>query len=167
MTAQEASFEMIDSMPYFLKSPNSCAITIDEQSVRAMMPNRILGVSGPSAAYAPPTQPFGIPAVLSLAFWGGVWGILFALVQLAFPRGGRYWGAAFLFGALFPSLVAWLMVLPLKGLPAGSGLHPAVLATAFLINGVWGMGTGLGLRLLAGVPTCGINCGLPVRTQPT
>src|SRR5262250_2210357 len=59
---QEAPFEIVDSMPYFLKSPNSCAITIEEQSVRAMMPNRILGVSGPSAAYAPPTQPLGIPA---------------------------------------------------------------------------------------------------------
>src|SRR5262245_55956634 len=62
---QEASFEMVDSIPYFLKSPNSCAITIEEQSVRAIMPNRILGVSGPSAAYAPPTQPFGIPANIS------------------------------------------------------------------------------------------------------
>ena len=39
ITAQEASFEIVDSMPYFLNSPSSWAITIDEQSVRAMMPN--------------------------------------------------------------------------------------------------------------------------------
>jgi hypothetical protein len=50
MTAHEASFEMVDSMPCFLKRPSSCAITMVEQSVRAMMPKRILGVSGPSAA---------------------------------------------------------------------------------------------------------------------
>ena len=50
ITAQDASFEMIDSIPCFLNKPNSCAITIDEQSVKAMIPNRTLVVSGPSAA---------------------------------------------------------------------------------------------------------------------
>ena len=43
IAAQEASLEIVDSMPYFLNSPNSCAITIDEQSVKAMMPIRMLG----------------------------------------------------------------------------------------------------------------------------
>jgi hypothetical protein len=27
------------------------------------------------------TRPFGVPAMLSLAFWGGVWGVLFASVD--------------------------------------------------------------------------------------
>src|SRR5258705_5851615 len=62
MTAHDASFEIVDSMPYFLKSPSSWAITIDEQSVRAMMPILTFGVSGPSAAYTPPAQPVGNPA---------------------------------------------------------------------------------------------------------
>src|SRR6185503_17632517 len=62
MTAHDASFEIVDSIPYFLKSPSSCAITIDEQSVSAMMPIRTLGVSGPSAAYTPPAQFAGSPA---------------------------------------------------------------------------------------------------------
>ena len=95
-----------------------------------------------------PTRPFGVPAVFSLAFWGGVWGILFALVQRSFPRGGAYWVAAFLFGAILPSLVALMVVLPLKGRPMGGGWHPPLLLTAFLINGVWGIGTGLILKLL-------------------
>jgi hypothetical protein len=34
------------------------------------------------------TLPFGVPAVISLAFWGGVWGIIFGLVDNRFPRGG-------------------------------------------------------------------------------
>jgi len=50
ITAHEASLEIVDSMPYFLKRPSSCAITMVEQSVSAMMPKRILDVSGPSAA---------------------------------------------------------------------------------------------------------------------
>ena len=95
-----------------------------------------------------PTRPFGVPAVFSLAFWGGVWGILFALVQRSFPRGGAYWVAAFLFGAILPSLVALMVVLPLKGRPVGGGWHPPLLLTAFLINGIWGIGTGLILKFL-------------------
>jgi hypothetical protein len=89
------------------------------------------------------THPFGIPVVFSLAFWGGIWGVIFALIQERFPRGGRYWITAFAFGAVFPSLVALLVVLPLKGLPMGGGWHWQLLLTAFLINGIWGIGTGL------------------------
>ncbi|MGH7930580.1 MAG: hypothetical protein ACREQV_22650 [Candidatus Binatia bacterium] len=87
------------------------------------------------------TRPFGVPAVFSLAFWGGVWGILFALIHDGFPRGGGYWVTAFLFGAILPSLVALLVVLPLKGRPLGGGWHPPLLLTAFLVNGAWGIGT--------------------------
>ena len=92
------------------------------------------------------TQPFGIPAVFSLAFWGGVWGILFAVIDGKFPSRGGYWVTAFLFGAILPSLVALLVVLPLKGRPMGGGWHLPLLLTAFLINGAWGIGTGLILR---------------------
>jgi hypothetical protein len=46
------------------------------------------------------TQPFGVPAVISLAFWGGIWGILFVLIEGRFPPRGAYWVMAFLFGAL-------------------------------------------------------------------
>ena len=94
------------------------------------------------------TEPFGVPAVFSLAFWGGIWGILFALSERKFARGSGYWMAAFLFGAVLPSLVALLIVLPLKGQPVGGGWHPTLLLTAFLINGAWGVGTGLILRAL-------------------
>jgi hypothetical protein len=96
------------------------------------------------------TQPFGVPAMLSLAFWGGVWGILFAKIEGRFPPRGAYWVVAFLFGAVLPSLVARLVVLPLKGQPMGGSWHPPLLLTSFLINGAWGIGTGLFLRALSG-----------------
>ena len=95
------------------------------------------------------THPFGIPAFLSLSFWGGIWGILFALIHDRFPRGGAYWVVAFLFGAVLPSLVALLVVLPLKGRPVGGGWHLPLLVTAFLINGAWGIGTALILKALS------------------
>ena len=90
-----------------------------------------------------PTNPFGIPAVISLAFWGGIWGILFALIQGGFPRGVGYWLTAFVFGGIAASLVALVIVLPLKGQPMGGGWHPSMLLRAFIINGAWGIGTGL------------------------
>jgi len=96
-----------------------------------------------------PTQPFGVPAVFSLAFWGGVWGIIYALVDRLFPPGGGYWVTAFLFGAIFPTLVALFVVIPLKGGPLAGGFNPMLMLTALLINGAWGIGTGLILKGLA------------------
>jgi hypothetical protein len=94
------------------------------------------------------THPFGVPAVISLAFWGGLWGIVFELVDDRFPGSGGYWVMAFLFGAVFPSLIALFVVIPLKGGPIGGGWHAPLLLTAFLINGAWGIGTGLILKAL-------------------
>jgi hypothetical protein len=94
------------------------------------------------------TRPFGVPAMLSLAFWGGVWGVVFAFVHGQFPRGVAYWAAALLFGAVLPSLVALFVVLPLRGQPLAHAWPVPVLETAFLVNGAWGIGTGLILRTL-------------------
>src|SRR6185436_9224621 len=46
MAAQLAPFTTVELMPYFLNMPFSCAITIGEQSVSAIMPKRMSGVSG-------------------------------------------------------------------------------------------------------------------------
>ena len=50
MAAQLAPLAMVALMPYFLKNPFSCAITIGELSVSAMIPKRRFGVSGASLA---------------------------------------------------------------------------------------------------------------------
>jgi len=91
----------------------------------------------------------GVPQVLSYAFWGGVWGILFSIVHRRFPAHGGYWVTAFLFGAILPPAVQLLVVLPLKGQPVGGGWHLALLITAFLVNGAWGIGTALILEGLS------------------
>ena len=106
-----------------------------------------LATFGPFSMAA--TSPFGIPAVFSLAFWGGIWGILFAQLEGSFPKRGGYWAVTFLFGAILPSLFALLIVLPLKGKPMGGGWHAPLLLTAFFINGAWGIGTGLILKKLS------------------
>jgi hypothetical protein len=93
------------------------------------------------------TAPLGVPQVISLAFWGGVWGVLFAAIRHRLPRGGLYWLYAFLFGACFPTLVAWFIVAPLKGLPIAGGWQLNRMLTGFLINGAWGLGTALLLAI--------------------
>jgi hypothetical protein len=97
-----------------------------------------------------PVLPFHVPQFVSLAFWGGVWGIVFVLVEGAIARSpGGYWVGAIVFGAIFPTLVAWFVVLPMKGLPASLGFHfPGVLVGP-IVNGLWGLGTAVFLMLMA------------------
>ncbi len=129
------------------------ATLIFHQLMLAILRSLELAPFGPFSMAA--THPFGVPAVVSLAFWGGIWGMLFALVDRSFPRKVGYWIFACLFGAILPSLVALLLVLPLKGRPMGGGWRLPLLVTAFLVNGAWGIGTGLllkGLRDWFGSP---------------
>ncbi len=90
-----------------------------------------------------PTQPFHVPTIWSLAFWGGVWGVIFGIVDRYFGRGAGYWISAIVFGAFALSLVAWFVVAPMKAQPLAGGWNGAVLITGLLVNGAWGLGTAL------------------------
>jgi hypothetical protein len=87
-----------------------------------------------------PTRPFGVPAVFSLSFWGGVWGIILGLI-LVRARGARFWWIALIVGAVAPTLVAGLVVAPLKGMPVGG--NAKLFAVGLIVNGVWGVATAL------------------------
>lgn len=96
-----------------------------------------------------PVPPLGVPAVLSLAFWGGLWGIaLWWLIRGA--QGGAYWALAVGLGALLPSLVALVVVFPLKGGAFFAGGDPKILIGALLLNGAWGLGVAWLMRVLPG-----------------
>jgi hypothetical protein len=96
-----------------------------------------------------PTEPFGVPQIWSLVFWGGVWGAVFAAMLTRFD-GARLVTVSTLLGAALPTLVAWFVVAPLKGQPLAAGFEPLLMAAGFVLNGAWGFGTGLGLVLLGG-----------------
>ncbi|MFZ3238259.1 MAG: hypothetical protein WA184_23165 [Stellaceae bacterium] len=91
-----------------------------------------------------PVPPFGVPQFLSLAFWGGVWGIVFVLAERVIARSpGGCWAGAVIFGAVFPTGFSWLVVAPLKHLPLGYGFRFPGLLVGPIVNGLWGLGTAL------------------------
>lgn len=93
----------------------------------------------PSAPFAMDSvPPLGVPAVLSLAFWGGVWGWPVWWLMRRF-RGMGYWLSGIGAGAVGPTAVALLVVFPLKGREVGLDMVPAGL----LVNAAWGLGLAL------------------------
>ncbi|WP_207792074.1 hypothetical protein [Siccirubricoccus phaeus] len=88
-----------------------------------------------------PVPPLGVPQVISIAFWGGVWGALLALLLRALPVPALLFGL--LFGAVVPTLVAFTLVASLKGLPLWAGGNRQIWARALLYDGAWGWGTAL------------------------
>lgn len=95
------------------------------------------------------TKPFGVPQVISLAFWGGVWGVLLGLVlmrvRMSIANRSAYWLVALVFGAIAPTLVAMFVVAPLKGRPPGGDAK--TFAIGLLVNAAWGVGTAALYRL--------------------
>ena len=95
-----------------------------------------------------PTAPLGIPEVISFAFWGGVWGALLWLFLSRLGEGWPYWAWAAIAGAIGPTLVAFLVVFPLKGRPKVDGGVPKLIAGALVLNAAWGLGVALIMNLL-------------------
>ncbi len=82
-----------------------------------------------------PTQPLGVPSVISLAFFAGIWGVVIWMMIKNRPRKTQLIGAIVL-GAILPTIVAFAVVLPLKGIE----FKPAYIPFGLLLNGIWGLG---------------------------
>jgi len=101
-----------------------------------------------------PVPPLGVPSILSLAFWGGVWGIVGSFLIPRLPAaldGPVGW---ILFAGVLVTLVNWFVVLPLKGAPVGGGFRMPAMVVAPLVYALWGVGMwiifGLTRRALGG-----------------
>ena len=87
-----------------------------------------------------PVAPWGVPTIISAAFWGGLWGILAAFLVPRLP--GALGGVLgwVLFAAIIVTLVNWFVVFPIKGRPMGGGfLMPGVVVVP-IVYGFWGLG---------------------------
>ena len=110
-----------------------------------------VGFIGATPWNTAPVPPFGVPSVISLSFWGGVWGIIFVLIERWLARfpGGYLVGSA-VFGAIVPTLVLMFVVFPLRGQPVGAGFAPNLIITFLIVHALWGVGTAVILGVLTG-----------------
>lgn len=93
-----------------------------------------------------PIPPLGIPQIVNLCFWGGLYGLAYGLVA---PRlAGKPWLLVGIGLGLCAVFVSWFVVAPIKGLPIATGWVPLRMLISLLINGAWGIGTVLILKLL-------------------
>jgi len=87
------------------------------------------------------TAPLGVPAWISAAFWGGVWGVAMLWLLRWQPGQPQPWLKGLLFGGIALTTVALLVVLPLKGHGFDPAQLPGRFLIGFLVNGAWGLGT--------------------------
>ena len=87
-----------------------------------------------------PVVPLGVPAILSAAFWGGLWGILGSFVVPRVPPtfdGPIGW---MLFAGIVVTMVNWFVVLPIKGQPMGGGFRMPGVIVVPIVYAFWGLG---------------------------
>lgn len=92
-----------------------------------------------------PVPPFGVPKIISLAFWGGVFGLVYPFLQARSSGTAAFLVAGIVFGAIVPTLCSWYIVNAIRGVPLGPNggwALPGVLIGP-IINGFWGLGTAL------------------------
>ena len=105
---------------------------------------------------APNAAAFGMPSLVNLMFWSGLWGVLFAFLYEKIP-GGMGWLKGFIFGVIFPMLLgSWLIVALVKGQPILADLAKdwnfLRLRNGFLLNGLaFGVGLGLIYPMISGL----------------
>jgi hypothetical protein len=104
------------------------------------------GIMPPAPYPMAPVPPFGVPQIVSLCFWGGLYGLVFGLALPSLPR-APMWLLGLGLG-LLAALVGWFVVAPLKGQPLATGFVPLRMLISILINGCWGIGVGIILPLL-------------------
>ncbi len=84
----------------------------------------------------------GVPQIYSLAFWGGVWGVVIAAIHWARP-GWNLLLVGLVVGAIGCVLVGFTVVAGLREQPMMAGWDLNRWWRSMLINGAFGLGVGL------------------------
>lgn len=92
-----------------------------------------------------PVPPFGVPRIVSLCFWGGLYGAVFGLMARRFTL--PLWVCGLILGVI-ASLVGMFLVAWIRGAPIANNWMAGPIVRSLVINGAWGIGTGLFLSLL-------------------
>ncbi len=100
-----------------------------------------------------PVPPLGVPRIVNLCFWGGLYGAVYGLVwpRLTIPS----WLSGLCLGIL-AALIGMFVVASIKGAPVANNWMAWPIARSLIINGMWGLGVGLILPWL-------LNRAMPAR----
>ena len=93
-----------------------------------------------------PVPPLGVPRSLSLGFWAGLWGVVYALLEPRLSARFGWLGGGLFFGLAGPLLVYWIIVLPLKGAGIGGGFRPAMVPIEVGFHAAFGIGLAIIIR---------------------
>jgi hypothetical protein len=104
----------------------------------------------------PAVAPWGVPRLVNNVFWGGLWGVLFALLYERIP-GGMAWLKGLIYGLLIVVISNWLLVPLIKGRFFGVGEQALfndfntqrMLIVAAIVGG-FGLGLGIIYGLMRG-----------------
>lgn len=90
-----------------------------------------------------PSAVTGVPQIVSDAFWGGVWGSIFAALYTLLPGGGPVLKGV-IFGLIGPAVIGVFILVPLitGRFPLFFGFDPALIGSVVLI--LAGFGAALG-----------------------
>lgn len=108
----------------------------------------LIGMTASTPYSMRPVPPFGVPTILNQMFWGGLWGVVFALIVDRLPRTWPLWAVGILFGWLGPMMVTWFVMAPIRGNPVAAGWVPSRMLVTALIAGSFGLGVALIFTLL-------------------
>src|SRR3546814_602790 len=107
-------------------------------------------LAGAPVPFAPwsmaPVSPFGVPQTLSAAFFGGLWGMVYAAIEPRVTARLGWLGGGLTFG-LLPLLVLWFVVFPLKGIPLGGGFTAFGLQQGVVLHVAFGLGLAIFFRI--------------------
>jgi hypothetical protein len=104
-----------------------------------------LGLAPQAAFRIAHVPPFHAPMVVSVTFWGALYGGLFGWVT---PRlKGPLWLYGLVAG-LCAMLLSWFVIRPLSGASVAFDWQQAAMLRSFAANEMWGLGVGLILPIL-------------------
>jgi hypothetical protein len=87
-----------------------------------------------------PVPPLGVPRTLSMGFWAGLWGMVYAPLEPRLTARLGRWAGGLAFG-VGPLLGHWFVALPLKGAGVGGGFDPSVAPIHVAFHAAFGLGT--------------------------
>jgi len=104
-----------------------------------------LGMAPQAAFRVAVVPPFHAPMVVSITFWGAVYGGMLGLLAPYLPRPILVRG---LLAGLCAMLIGWFVVRPLAGNPMAFGWHVQPMLRSAAASCMWGIGVTLILPLL-------------------